>query len=138
MNKTEIYNKYASLPKDDGTFTDCFDYYMNHPQTSEDILKRACQEFSEYVSFCMDTSTNYKSKTDGKYKPMYAEDDLDFDDYEIYLFWDNVKIYRDTDLKSIEYPNIKGLIDIYLLNERYAGVFKRLLQGDTFLELEPE
>lgn len=135
MTKEEIYNKYARIPEEDGTFSDYKKLYMDHKQQNKDVLIRACKEFTKYVYFCMDICTRYKSKVSGKYK-QFPREELDFNDYEINLFYSNEVIYPDTDLSTISYPNIKGLVAMNELQEGYRGVFNRLLEGETFLELE--
>ncbi|TPF18016.1 hypothetical protein [Priestia megaterium] len=136
MNKKDIYFTYATLPEEDGTFADYFDYFMQHPQKDEQILIRACKELSAFVGFCMNVCTFYKSKKDGEYRQIAFEDDeLDYDDMMINLFWDDVEIYNDTDLSTIDYPNIKGLVKMSRENNNssYRGIFKRLLRGEFYL-----
>jgi hypothetical protein len=137
MDKREIYFTYAKLPREDGTFSDYFTYYMEHPQKNTNILIRACKEFSEYVHFCMEICVFYKSQKKNTYRQIVPEDDeLDYSDYEINFIWDDMKIYKDTDLSTIDYPNIKGLIKMHSLNEGYRGILKRLLRGETFLDIK--
>ena len=135
MNKEEIYFKYALLPEEDGTFSDYYMYYIEHPQKDPEVLKRACKEFSEFVRFCMDISVRYKSKNHNKYlyAPYDESDELDRDNYKIRLFGQGETIFPDTDLQTINYPNIEGLIKMWKLENSYRGIFRRLLRGESFL-----
>ncbi|WP_310877052.1 hypothetical protein [Priestia megaterium] len=134
MNKKDIYFEYATLPEEDGTFGDYCTYYMEHPQKDKEILIRACKEFSEYVHFCMSICVRFKHKRKNKYT-QFADNpnDLDYDDYEINLFYEGISIYKDTDLSTVDYPNIDGLIKMNNLKEGYRGVFKHLLRGEFYL-----
>ena len=133
MNKQEIYSTYAKLPKDDGTFQEYFEVYMNHPQHDESILKRACKEFSEYVGFCMNITVKYKTNKDNYRRRNTKEEEIDKEDYKINLWPLDIDIYPDTDLSKIPYPNIEGLVKMILLQESYSDTFTRLLNGEAFL-----
>lgn len=131
MKKKEIYRKYATISKEDGTFSDYFKVYMKHPQQDEKVLIQACKGFSEYVRFCMGIAISYKSKNDGNYRQIaFDGDELDYEDYKIRMLFDSKVIYKDTDLSKIEYPNIEKLIRLCESKHSYKGIFNKLLNGE--------
>ncbi|MGF7534972.1 hypothetical protein AAGG74_14985 [Bacillus mexicanus] len=133
MDKEQIYNEFALLPKDDGTFQRYKQIFLKHPQSNRDKLIRACKEFTEYVNFCMETYIGFRSKLDGRYK-QFPKEELNMNDFIIKLYETKQAVKLDTDLSTINYPNIAGLLKMVALGEDYEVVFNRLLDGKTFLK----
>lgn len=132
MDKEQIYNEFALLPKDDGTFHRYKKIFLKHPQTNQDKLICACKEFTEYVSFCMGIYIRFRSNLDGRYK-QFPKEELNMNDFIIKLYETKQTVKPDTDLSTINYPNIVGLMKMVALGEDYEVVFNRLLDGKTFL-----
>lgn len=132
MKKEEIYNQYARIIEEDGTWSDLKKIYLSHPQQDVEILKKACQEMTEYVRFCLEIVESYWSESQQSY--IQIGDDLDESNYQIELSYDELTITKDTDLSTIEYPNIKGLMKMNQLNLRYTPLFNHLLDGNFYLD----
>lgn len=132
MDKSEIYNHYALIIEEDGTWSDLKKIYMKHPQQDPLILKRACQEMTKYVGFCLNICCFYWSESYQKY--VQFRDDIDITNYQIKLSYERITITKETDLTTIPYPNIEGLVKMHNLNLRYSQLFNHLLEGHFYLK----
>lgn len=133
IDKEDIYDEYANIIEEDGTWSDLRKIYMAHSQTEPSILKLACQEMTEYVHFCLDCVVFYWSPSRKKY--IQAGEDCDNLKWKISLGWSSeLEITYETDLSTVKYDNITGLIEMHDLDLRYSELFEHLLDGNSYLE----
>ena len=140
MTKKEIFFQYAWLPEDDGTFVDCYDYYMKHPQKDPEILKRTCIELSLHCHFCMSVVEFFWSPSRQDYFQAYSIhfgiEDLDFTKFK-YEFREGISVTHEDDLATVPYENIEGHIAMMKIGPSYNDTLRALMRGETFLQPKP-
>lgn len=98
----------------DGTYEELLDIVLGHNQVNSDIIKRAAEQINTYIEFNMNIDVYYWCKCRKKYTQYFLNGkDADFKNYKIKLTNTNEIIYADTDLSSILYPNITGLVKMW-------------------------
>lgn len=116
MSKEQFFDLYAPYVREDGTYDELLDVFMRHPQTNPDILKRSCDWISDYINFSMDSSISYYSKSNGDYRQFFKDkEDREVEKWQITLYGTSERIYPDTDLSTITYPNIKRIMSMNAL-----------------------
>jgi hypothetical protein len=131
MDKLDIFNEYCRVIEEDGTKDELLVFYAFHSQQDKEILKRACEKISDYVSFCMESSDSYWCENKKKYIPDYLADKdntIDKTKWKIRIWGESMDIFPETKLEEGSYMD--EMIKIHLMGLSYQRLFNKLLSNE--------